>query len=110
MVGIGVDTESLVISSILEGGLERLAHVILLSLLRKLAVVIAVGRVGLLQALDSSFIAVDDTLEHSRGARALQVRGIDVISIDDVLSVQEKRLMRNQVISRKELELGTQLN
>jgi hypothetical protein len=100
VVGLGCDTERLVIATVLEGGLERLARVILLSLLRKFAVVVTVGGVGLFQALDSGFIAVDDTLEDTRGARALQVSGIDIISINDVFSMKEKRLMVNQVVSR----------
>jgi len=99
VVGLGGDTEGLVIATLLEGGLERLAHVILLSLLSKLAMVVAVGWVGLFQTVDSSFIAVDDTLEDTHGARALQVRSIDVISIDDVFSVQEKCLVGDQVVS-----------
>jgi hypothetical protein len=76
-----------------------------LSLLCQFAVVVARTWVRLYQAMDNSFITLNDTLKDACGARALQVRGINISSIPYVISVQEKCSMRHQVISMKELEL-----
>ena len=67
--------------------------------------VVARTWVRLYQAMDNSFITLNDTLKDACGARALQVRGINISSIPYVISVQEKCSMRHQVISMKELEL-----
>lgn len=60
MVSVRVDTEGLLLGiGTTTGGLERLAHVVLLHLLGKTAMVEALGGVGLLEAIDRYFVTVD---------------------------------------------------
>jgi len=102
VVSFLLDTERLVVATLLDSSLQRFAHVVFLSLFCQFTVVVACAWVGFFQAVDHSFIPVDHTLQDACWTRALQVRDIDIRSIYYVFSVQEKFCVRNQVISKQD--------
>ena len=62
MVGFLLDTERLVVATLLESSLQRFAHVVFLSLFCQFAVVVACAWVRFFQAVDHSLITVNHTL------------------------------------------------